>query len=80
MKLLVVIAIASELISLGCAVGLWRSRSSLAKKFVWTLVLLVPVFSPVFYGGRFELPSVQPEGLRSTIEWDEPRHDGGHNE
>lgn len=53
MKLLVVIAIASELISLGCAVGLWRSRSSLAKKFVWTLVLLVPVFGPLFYGGMF---------------------------
>jgi len=80
MKLLLGTAIASQLISLGCVVGLRRSRSSLAKKFIWTLVLLVPVFGPVFYGGMFELPSVQPEGLRSTIEWDEPRHDGGHNE
>lgn len=77
MKLLIVIAVASELIALWCAVGLWRSRASFAKKILWTLVLLVSVFGPVFYGGMFELPAVQSEGFRSTNEWDGPRHDEG---
>jgi hypothetical protein len=77
MTLLIVIAAVSELIAVCCAVGLWRSRASLAKKFFWSLVLVVPVFGPVFYGGMFELPSVQSEGLRSTNEWDGPRHDDG---
>jgi hypothetical protein len=27
---------------------------------------------PVFYGGMFEVPAVQSEGLRSTNEWDGP--------
>ena len=77
MNWLIIIAGVSELIAIRCAVGLWRSRALFWKKFFWTLVLLVTVFGPVFYGGMFELPSVQSEGLRSTNEWDGPRsHDG----
>jgi hypothetical protein len=68
MTLLIVIAGASELIALWCAVGLWRSKVSVLRKFIWSVVLLVPVFGPVFYGGMFELPPVQPESLRSTSE------------
>ncbi|HWH76217.1 MAG TPA: hypothetical protein VNT76_02555 [Candidatus Binatus sp.] len=49
----------------------------MAKRLVWAPVWLVPVSSPVFYGGMFALPSVRPEGLRSTVEWDEPRHGAG---
>jgi hypothetical protein len=69
MTLLIVIAAVSELIAIWCAVNLWRSRASLMRKFVWTLILLVPVLGLVFFGGMFEVPSVQSEGLRSNNEW-----------
>ncbi len=69
MTLLIVIAAVSGLIALCCAVNLWRSRASLMRKFVWTLILLVPVLGLVFFGGIFEVPSVQSEGLRSNNEW-----------
>lgn len=80
MTLLIVIAAVSELIGVWCVVGLWRSRVSVVRKLVWTVVLLVPVLGPVFYGGMFELPPVQSEGFISTNEWDGPRHDEGPSE
>ncbi len=61
MTLLIVIAAASEAIALWCVVNLWRSRASKIRKMVWTLILLVPVVGPVYYGGMFEAPSVQPD-------------------
>ena len=77
MTLLIVMAAVSELIAIWCAFGLWRSRASVLQKLVWSLVLLVLVVGPVFFGGMFDLPSVQSEGLRPTNEWDGPRsHDG----
>jgi hypothetical protein len=77
MTVLIVIAAISELVAIWCGVGLWRSRASVLKKLFWSLVLLVPVVGPVFYGGMFELPSVQSEGLRSTNEWEGPRSHNG---
>jgi hypothetical protein len=77
MTLLIVIAAVSELITIWCAVGLWRSQASILQNLEWSLLLLVPVVGPVFYGGMFEVPAVQSEGLRSTNEWDSPHsHDG----
>ena len=77
MTFLIIIAAVSEVIAIWCAVNLWRCRASLMRKLFWTLILIVPVVGPAFYGGIFELPSVQSEGLRSTNEWDGPRsHDG----
>ena len=67
MTLLVVIAAASEAIALWCVVNLWRGRASKIRKMVWTLILLFPVVGPVFYGGMFEPPSVQPEGLSQEM-------------
>jgi NO-binding membrane sensor protein with MHYT domain len=73
----IIIAAVSEVIALWCAVGLWRSRASGWQKLFWSLVLLIPVVGPMFYGGMFELPSVQSEAFRSTNEWDGPHsHDG----
>jgi hypothetical protein len=66
---LIIITAVSTLIALGCAVHLWRRRASVLRKLFWTLVLLVPIVGPVFYGGMFEVPSIQPEGLRSNNEW-----------
>lgn len=77
MTLLIVIAVTSELIGLWCAVGLWRSRASILKNVLWSLVLLVPVVGPVFYSGMFEVPAAQSEGLRSTNEWDGPHSPDG---
>jgi len=77
MTFLSIVAAVSELIAIWCAVGLWRSRASILQKLLWSLVLMVPVVGPVFYGGMFELPAVQSEGLRSTNEWDGPTsHEG----
>jgi hypothetical protein len=77
MTALIAIAALSELVAIWCAVGLWRSRALILKKLLWSLVLLVPVVGPVFYGGMFEVPAIQSEGLRSTNEWDGPHSHGG---
>jgi NO-binding membrane sensor protein with MHYT domain len=69
MTFFVVIATASEVIALWCAVNLWRTHATLIRKLVWTMILFVPILGPVFYGGMFEVPSVQSEGLRSNNEW-----------
>lgn len=58
----------SEVVALCCCMGLWRSRVSIFRKLVWTLILLVPVLGAIFYGGMFEIPPVQSEGFRSTNE------------
>lgn len=70
MTALILISVVSELIGLWCMFGLWRSRASVTRKICWTLVLLVPLFGPIFYGGMFELPSVQGEGFRAEDNWD----------
>ena len=40
---------AAELVGLVCAVILWRSHASTARKIVWTPIVLVPVLGPLFY-------------------------------
>ena len=77
MKLLVVIALASELIAVWCAVGLWHARMPVLRKLMWTVVLLVPVVVRYFTVACSGLPSVQLEGFRSTNEWDGPLHEEG---
>ena len=62
--LLSTITAASEVIALWCMLNLWRNRASLIRKMLWTLILLSPIIGPVFYGGMFEPPSIQP-GFRS---------------
>ncbi|HET7392836.1 MAG TPA: PLDc N-terminal domain-containing protein [Candidatus Binatia bacterium] len=65
MTTLIVLSVVSQVIALWCMMSLWRSRVSLLQKIIWTLVLLVPVLGPIFYGGFFELPPANPEGLRT---------------
>lgn len=57
---------AIEAISAACVVHLWvRARGSVAKKLLWTPVVLVPVIGPLFYGAIYEAPSEQDDSLRA---------------
>ncbi len=50
-----------------CVVHLWRRASGSApKKAFWTVVVLVPVIGPLFYGALYEAPSVQDEDQRAA--------------
>ena len=62
MTALIVIAGICEVVAIWCGIGLWRSRASILKKLLWSLLLLVRVVGPVFYGGMFEVPAVQSGG------------------
>ena len=55
----IVILGASGVASLVCEVFLWRGEGSLLRKLVWTVLVLLPVFGPFFYGGLYRAPSVQ---------------------
>ncbi len=45
------------LISLLCAIHLWRRRdATLLMKIRWTIVIFIPLAGPIFYGGFFKAP------------------------
>ncbi len=53
-----------EAVSVLCALHLWaRAPGSVAKKVVWTFLVLVPVLGPLFYGGVYEAPREQEDDL-----------------
>jgi len=59
-----------ELVSLGCAIHLWRRRDArIGRKLLWTPIVFVPLVGPIFYGGMFRPP--QPDGWRKP--WPEDR-------
>lgn len=66
------ILIVSFLISLFCLYRLWRKNEKIFKKLFWSIVILIPVFGPVIYGGLFKLPKPSPKD--SQIELDITRH------
>jgi hypothetical protein len=43
MAVLIGIPIISKAIALRCCVGLWRGRAHALSKFVWTLILILPI-------------------------------------
>ncbi|HEY8156745.1 MAG TPA: hypothetical protein VII72_21630 [Myxococcota bacterium] len=48
----------SEVLSLLCAGRLWRSAQPLRMRLLWTLVLVIPILGPVFFGALF--PPTRP--------------------
>ena len=62
------ILIVPFVISLVVLVFLWRQRIPIYKKILWTLIILIPLIGPIFYGAFFETPSVQPKHLRCNRE------------
>ena len=62
------IVICLLVISLIVLIFLWRKKVSIYKKILWTLVILLPLVGPIFYGAFFEAPDVQPKHLRSNRE------------
>jgi hypothetical protein len=53
--------IALEVVNVLTLVSLWRRPTSLTRKLLWSLVVLLPVVGPIFYGGLFEVPPRMPE-------------------
>jgi hypothetical protein len=55
-----------ELVSVLCALHLWtKAPGSAAKKTLWTVVVLVPIMGPLFYGAIYDPPSEQDDDLRA---------------
>lgn len=52
-----VIFLSSELVSLFLIISLWRRGDKWWRKFFWTLIVVVPILGPLFYGGMYRLPS-----------------------
>ncbi len=61
----IVIALA-EVASVACLVPLWRASASVGRKLLWSVIVLVPVLGPLFYGGLFDVPSRQPDELQAA--------------
>ena len=60
-------------VSIALVIRLWlvHWRASFVKKFLWSLMLLVPVFGWMFYGGFF-----QPPGFHNTPASETPSFGG----
>ena len=63
--LLIVICAIWAWVSITLVIRLWlmHRRASFVKKFLWSLMLLVPVFGWMCYGGFFRAPESQ-DGLQ----------------
>ena len=56
--LLIVLCALWAWVSLTLVIRLWlvHRRASFTKKFLWSLMLLVPIFGWLYYGGFFQVP------------------------
>ena len=54
----------SVLVSSACFVHLWLRRAGFGRKLIWSFLVWVPFFGPLFYGAMFRLPSKQPPELQ----------------
>lgn len=57
----------SEIISLYCLYKLWKGRDKLPVKVLWSLVLTLPLFGPIFYGGFHNPPPPQSDDLKAPF-------------
>jgi len=67
-----VIAAVLGSVSVACVIHLWaRARGGVGHKLAWTLLTLVPVLGPLFYGGFYTLPSEQAGLSESDLDLDD---------
>lgn len=57
--------IISYLIAIYLMLGLWKKTDTFKKRLIWTLLLLFPFLGPIFYGGFYRPPKVQPKDMRA---------------
>jgi hypothetical protein len=59
--------IASGLVSLLLVICMWvlKREDSFWKKFIWTIILFVPLLGWLFYAAFYNPPPIQPENLRA---------------
>jgi hypothetical protein len=53
------------LISMICLWKLWQKQVPIWSRVFWSMILLIPLLGPIFYGAWFRPPSVQPEDQRA---------------
>ncbi len=59
-----------EFVSLLCALHLWRRTDTTpVMKFLWTIIIFVPLAGPILYGGLFKPPG----STRYRKHWPEDR-------
>ena len=70
------VCVCSFLVSVACIFSLIRKNDSWIKKIIWIFILLIPVAGPIFYGGLYKTPSIQPNDMRAP-DYDYTRYGGG---
>ena len=62
-----IFTLVSILISVLLTIHLWCAHDgdSPGRKLLWTLVITIPVVGWLFYGGLYNVPTVQPPQLRA---------------
>jgi hypothetical protein len=60
--------VVSELVSVLCAVQLWRKSDRVWRKALWTSILAIPGLGPLLYAGVYDLPDVQATHERAGHE------------
>ena len=63
----------SEAIAVLCLVGLWRGSSRISTRLGWSVVLLVPIFGPLFFAALHKASPLHPAVPRNPSEWDHTR-------
>ena len=54
-----IVLIVAHVVGLLCVRKLWCEDLPLSRRILWTLVLVLPVMGPIFYGAFFDPPSIQ---------------------
>lgn len=52
--------------SILCWFNVWKKRDSFLKRAWWTVVILIPFFGPIAYGGLYSPPPVQDKSERAA--------------
>ena len=60
------ILVVVQLLSLACVVHLWTRPTQVWRKALWSLLVILPVAGPIFYGSLFDAPDVQAEVDRAV--------------
>ena len=50
-----------QLLSLACVVHLWTRSTQVWRKALWSLLVILPIAGPIFYGAACDPPDVQAE-------------------
>jgi amino acid transporter len=70
--IIILIIVVSYIISVMCLMKLWKKEINIFRKLFWSIILLIPFFGLIAYGGLFQPPKPLEES--GQVEYDPSRH------